>query len=68
MSGFDFRSGVHVGRVPAYTIVDVNLSYPTDYGIVYRLSIANALDNAHREFVTGPRIHRLVVAEVEFQP
>lgn len=63
---FDFRSGVHVGTVPAYTVVDLSLGYQTNYGIVYRLSVNNLLDNRHREFVTGPKIGRMAITEVQY--
>jgi len=66
VSRFDFRSGVHVGTVPAYTVVDVNLGYRTRYGVTYKLSAMNILDNNHLEFVSGPRIGRVVVGEVQY--
>ncbi len=63
---FYFRSGVHVGTVPAYTVADLSLGYQTKYGVVYRLSVNNILDNKHREFVTGPKIGRIAITEVQY--
>ena len=33
---------------------------------VYKLSISNLLDNKHREFVTGPKIGRMAITEVQY--
>ena len=63
---FDFRSGVHVGTVPAYTVVDVNLGYRTKYGVTYRLSATNLFDNEHIEVVDAPKIGRIVVGEIQY--
>jgi len=63
---FDFRSGINVGTVPAYTIVDVSLGYQMAYGVVYKISASNVLDNRHREFVTGPKIGRIIVGEMQY--
>jgi outer membrane receptor for ferrienterochelin and colicins len=59
-----FRSGVHDGTVPAYLVVDLSASLPLGVGQTWRLSVRNLLDNRHREFVSGPRIGRLIVTEV----
>ena len=63
---FDFRSGVHVGTVLAYTVVDVNLGYRTKYGVTYRLSAMNVFDNDHIEMVDGAKIGRIVVGEMQY--
>jgi len=66
VSKFDYRSGVHVGAVPAYAVVDVHLGYRTKYGITYRLSATNVFDNEHIEMVDGARIGRIVVGEIQY--
>ncbi|OGG45986.1 MAG: hypothetical protein A3F84_17415 [Candidatus Handelsmanbacteria bacterium RIFCSPLOWO2_12_FULL_64_10] len=63
---FDFRSGVHVGTVPAYTVVDLHLGYRTKYGITCRLSATNVFDNGHIEMVDGAKISRIVVGEIQY--
>lgn len=65
VSEHDFRSGVHVGTVRAYSVADAHLVYRTQYGIHYKLSATNLLDNAHRAFVDGPKIGRIVAAELQ---
>ncbi|OGG46247.1 MAG: hypothetical protein A3F84_23755 [Candidatus Handelsmanbacteria bacterium RIFCSPLOWO2_12_FULL_64_10] len=66
VSKFDYRSGVHVGTVPAYAVVDLHLGYRTKYGITYRLSATNVFDNEHIEMVDGARIGRIVVGEIQY--
>jgi outer membrane receptor for ferrienterochelin and colicins len=63
---FDFSSGIHVGTVPAYTVVDLNLGYRTAYGVTYRLSASNVLGNNHIEIIDGPKLGRMVVSEVQY--
>lgn len=66
VSKFDFRSGVHVGTVPTYTVADLHLGYRTKYGFTYRLSVTNAFDKEHVEMVDGARIGRIVVWEMQY--
>lgn len=65
VSEHDFRSGVHVGTVRAYVVADAHFGYRAKYGVYYKLSVTNLLNNAHREFVDGPEIGRLVVSEIQ---
>ncbi|MBI2504287.1 MAG: TonB-dependent receptor [Candidatus Latescibacteria bacterium] len=66
VSEFDFRTAAHVGTVPAYAIFDFNLGYQMRHGVTYRLTVKNLFDNDHIEMVDGPKIGRLVVAEIEY--
>jgi len=63
---YDFSAGVHVGRVPAYTVVDLNLGYQMWNGVTYRLTVKNLLDNEHIEFLDAARIGRLAVGELQY--
>ena len=67
VSEYDFRSGVLTGRVPAYTVTDLDLAYRTLNGLTYRASIKNLLDNTHIEFGGGPEIGLMAVAEIQFE-
>ena len=62
----DFREAQFGGTVPSYTVFDLGLNLETIDGIHYRVSVRNLLDNQHREFLTGPRIGRLVVLEIQY--
>ncbi len=52
--------------MPAYTVLDLGLGYEAPHGIHYRVSVQNLLGNEHREFLTGPRIGRLSVLEIQY--
>lgn len=65
VSEHTFRSGIHNGVVPAYTIVNAGVGYRAPNGIGYRVTARNVFDNKHREFVSGPEIGVVVVGEVE---
>lgn len=60
---FDYLSGVHVGPVPSYLVFDLDASCAYK-GATYRLGVTNVLDERHLEFVSGPRIGRVLLAEV----
>ena len=66
VDAFDYQEGVHVGTVPAYTVVDANLSYRTRFGVVYKITARNLLGNDHIEVVDGARIGRIVVGEIQY--
>ena len=61
-----YRSGIQAGTVPTYTVVGVNLGYRTASGVGYKVSAQNVLNNKHREFVTGPKIGKIVVGEIQY--
>ncbi len=62
----DFREAQFGGTVPSYTVFDLGLGYQATHGIHYRVSVQNLLGNRHREFLTGPRIGRLSVFEIQY--
>jgi outer membrane receptor for ferrienterochelin and colicins len=63
---FDFASGVYVGTVPAYSVVDLNLAYDRGHDVGVRLTAKNLLGNRHREFVGGPKIGRMIVTRLDY--
>jgi outer membrane receptor for ferrienterochelin and colicins len=67
VSAYDFRSGVLTGRVPAFQVYDLDLSFRTRSGLTYRASIKNLLDHNHVEFGGGPEIGLLVVGEFSYE-
>jgi iron complex outermembrane receptor protein len=62
----DFREAQFGDTVPSYTVFDLGLNLETIDGIHYRVSVQNLLDNQHREFLSGPRIGRLMVLEIQY--
>ncbi|MCC7264521.1 MAG: TonB-dependent receptor [Candidatus Latescibacteria bacterium] len=63
---FPMASGVYMGRVKAFTLLDLNLVYklPVQRDLSLILNADNALNQKHREFVGAPEIGRLVFAQL----
>ena len=66
--GFDMSSGVFRGRVDAYQVVDVTAGYqlPFQPDTRLELTVYNALDNLHQEFVGAPELGRLALVRVRY--
>ena len=63
---FPMNSGVYVGDVDSYTVVDANLVYnlPLQYRAALKLDVSNLLNNEHRESVGAPEIGRLAYLQL----
>ena len=62
---FPMNSGVYVGDVDAYTLLDLQAKYALPYeGLSLLVNVDNALDNAYRAFVGAPEVGRLVYAQL----
>lgn len=61
VDSFPANSGIFVGKVERYTILDLNASYQLPFSNNTRLSLSiqNLTNNKHREFVGLPKIGRL---------
>lgn len=62
--GFDFRSGVFVGPVPAYSVVDLTANWRIGDHWSAGLTVANALDDEHYEMFGGDLLRRRALASV----
>jgi iron complex outermembrane receptor protein len=69
VEGFPMNTGVFIGRVPGYGLVDANMevAVPWVAGASVSLTAYNLLDKMHREFVGAPEIGRLVLARLTYQ-
>jgi outer membrane receptor protein involved in Fe transport len=56
--GFDYHSGIFVGPVPSYSVVDLAANYKIDTRWSVGLSVANALDHQHYETFGGDLLGR----------
>jgi len=65
VSEHEFRSGIHNGVIPAYTVFNVGAGFRAPNGVGYRVTARNVFNNKHRESVTGPEIGIVLVGEVE---
>ena len=66
VGAFRQESGVFVGDVDAYSLLDLNASYLLPFGSNLRLGVdvSNALGTKHRAFIGAPEIGRLVFGQL----
>ena len=66
IDSFPMQSGVYVGEVDAYTVLDLNLNYqlPLKQDLVLRVNASNVLNRPYRSFVGAPEMGRLVFGQV----
>lgn len=66
VGAFRQESGVFVGDVDEYSLLDLNASCLLPFGSNLRLGVdvSNALDNKHRTFIGAPEIGRLVFGQL----
>ena len=63
---FPMNSGVFVGEVDSYTVLDLNLAYrlPLEQDLVLRVEVSNLLGGTYQAFVGAPEVGRLVFAQL----
>ena len=64
--GFPMQSGVYIGDVDAYTVLDLNASYQLplsndQFKITWNVEASNVLNQEYRSFIGAPFIGRLVL-------
>ena len=66
--GFEMRSGVFAGPVDGYHVLDVTTGYqlPFQPNARLELTVYNALNNLHQEFVGAPELGRLALVRVRY--
>ena len=67
--GFYMSSGVYIGDVEKYSLYDINLNYklsPIGENTILSVSVLNAFDKAHNEFIGAPKIGRMVIAKLNY--
>ena len=66
---FPMNSGVFVGEVDSYTVVDANVAYrvPRLPGFIASLTVNNLLNNEHREFVGAPEIGTVALVKLQYE-
>ncbi len=69
MSGaFPMNSGVYVGDVEGFGVVDASVSYrlPFQRNATVSFTANNLLNNLHQEFVGAPELGRLLLARIKY--
>ena len=63
VDGFPVNSGVFIGDVESFGLLDINsgIDLGTATGARLTLTIQNLLDNEHREFIGAPEIGRVAL-------
>ena len=66
---FPMNSGVFVGDVSSYTVVDATIAYRLTFAksTVFSIDGSNILNKKHRELVGAPEIGRLVVTQLKVE-
>jgi outer membrane receptor for ferrienterochelin and colicins len=64
---FPMNSGVFVGTVESYTLVDASVAYrfPFAQNTILAVNVQNLLGEKHREFIGAPELGRLVLSQVQ---
>ena len=67
-ASYPMNSGVFVGTVETYAVVDLSASYKfsTIPGLRLTVMASNLFDNVHREFIGAPELGRLVLGRVNY--
>jgi iron complex outermembrane receptor protein len=66
--GFPMNSGVYVGDIETYTVLDANIGYqiPWMAGTSIQLMATNLFDNKHQEFIGAPELGRLLMLRLGY--
>ncbi len=69
VDSFPVETGVFIGKVDSYAVLDLNANYKLPFGTntSVNLTIQNLTDNDHIEIVGAPRIGRLVLVRLTQQ-
>ncbi len=67
--GFPMNSGVYIGDIPSFSVLDANVSYqlPWAPGASVTLTGTNLFDNVHRESIGAPEIGRLLMVRLAYE-
>jgi outer membrane receptor for ferrienterochelin and colicins len=65
---FAMNSGVYVGTVDSYTVLDLNAAYrvPGYRGFIVSVTVNNFTDNLHQEFIGAPEMGRIGLLKVQY--
>ena len=61
---FEWRSGVHVGPVPSYDVVDVSGYYDVNSKVRLGWNVSNLFDENHYQLFGGDLLRRRAVASI----
>jgi iron complex outermembrane receptor protein len=64
---FPMNSGVFVGTVESYTLVDASVAYrfPFAQNTIFSVNVQNLFGDKHREFIGAPDLGRLILSQLQ---
>ena len=64
---FPMNSGVFVGAIDSYTVVDASVAYrlPFAQNTLLAVNVQNLLGDKHREFIGAPELGRLIMSQLQ---
>lgn len=67
VEGFPMNSGVFVGYIDTYRLLDATLAYrfPFAQNTVLSLNVQNVLDDKHQEFIGAPELGRFIMTQLQ---
>jgi iron complex outermembrane receptor protein len=68
VDAFPVESGVFIGRLDKYNVVDITAAYDLAFapGATISLSMQNAFDEPHREFIGAPTLRRVTMGRLSY--
>lgn len=68
VAGFPVNSGVYVGEVDGYTVLDATFGYRLPFAPAARLdlTVTNLFNEGHNEFVGAPEIGRMAILRLRY--
>jgi iron complex outermembrane receptor protein len=66
---FRMNSGVYIGNIDRYAVVDVNAAYdvPGVQGLRASLTVNNVFDNEHQEFIGAPEMGIVALGQLTYE-
>jgi iron complex outermembrane receptor protein len=60
------NSGVFVGRIESYTVMDASAAYrlPFASNTILSVNVQNLFGDKHREFIGAPELGRLILSQL----
>ncbi len=64
---FPMNSGVFVGRIESYTVMDASAAYrlPFASNTILSVNVQNLFGDKHREFIGAPELGRLILSQLQ---
>lgn len=67
IGAFPMNSGVFIGDVDSYTVLDASVAYrfPFAQNTILSVNVQNVFDDRHQEFIGAPELGRLILTQLQ---